>query len=73
VPHPYLAVQVRYLQSNQLYYLVLGIAAALITGPKIKWVISTGEKTNGHFVDLPAPAGRPKPAAGFSVSCLNPI
>lgn len=30
--------------------------AALITGPKIKCVISTGEKINGHFVDLPAPA-----------------
>ena len=30
--------------------------SALITGPKIKCVISTGEKINGHFVDLPAPA-----------------
>ncbi len=26
MPHPYLAVQVWYLQSDQLYYLVLGIA-----------------------------------------------
>ena len=37
MPHPYLAVQVRYLQSDQLYCLVRGIAVYM-TG--ILWLAS---------------------------------